>query len=215
MSPGVIADYSLPPLFWSGQRALRGPRRPIRWRVGAVSVVLTTLTLAGCRSSAERHPTNTPTAPLPWTVCFSPRGNCTQLVTEAVSSAKRSVLVQAYSFTSKPIAEALIEAHRRGVSVEVLADESQRTERQSVITALAEAGIPVQIDAAHAIAHNKVMVIDGEQVITGSFNFTRAAEERNAENLLIIRDQALASRYAANWQTHRAHSAPLSGGKAR
>ena len=49
----------------------------------------------------------------------------------------------------------------------------------------------MKIDAEHAIAHNKVMIIDGETVITGSFNFTKAAEENNAENLLIIHDKKL------------------------
>ena len=56
------------------------------------------------------------------------------------------------------------------------------------------------------ITHNKVMVIDGETVITGSFNFTKAAEENNAENLLIIHDKKLASLYAKNWQDHAQHS---------
>ena len=64
----------------------------------------------------------------------------------------------------------------------------------------------VKIDSEHAIAHNKVMVIDGETVITGSFNFTKAAEENNAENLLVIRDRTLAERYTKNWQEHAQHS---------
>ena len=67
------------------------------------------------------------------------------------------------------------------------------------------------IDAAHAIAHNKVMVIDGEVVVTGSFNFTRQAENENAENLLVIRDGDLAERYLANWHAHEAHSQPYVG----
>jgi phosphatidylserine/phosphatidylglycerophosphate/cardiolipin synthase-like enzyme len=67
-------------------------------------------------------------------------------------------------------------------------------------------GIPTWIDARHAIAHNKVMVIDGATVITGSFNFTKAAEEHNAENMLVIRDEALAAKYTANWQAHVEHS---------
>jgi len=50
------------------------------------------------------------------------------------------------------------------------------------------------------------MVIDGLTVVTGSFNFTRAAEEKNAENLLIIKDATLAKQYSANWQRHREHS---------
>jgi phosphatidylserine/phosphatidylglycerophosphate/cardiolipin synthase-like enzyme len=62
------------------------------------------------------------------------------------------------------------------------------------------------ISFQHAIAHNKVMIIDGETVITGSFNFTKAAEESNAENLLVIRDKKLAERYIKNWQEHERHS---------
>jgi phosphatidylserine/phosphatidylglycerophosphate/cardiolipin synthase-like enzyme len=62
------------------------------------------------------------------------------------------------------------------------------------------------IDANHAISHNKVMIIDGETVITGSFNFTKAAQEKNAENLLIVRDQALAAQYTQNWKAHWQHS---------
>jgi phosphatidylserine/phosphatidylglycerophosphate/cardiolipin synthase-like enzyme len=71
--------------------------------------------------------------------------------------------------------------------------------------------IPVKIDAAHAIAHNKVIVIDEEIVITGSFNFTKAAEEKNAENLLVIRDKKLAERYTENWQEHERHSEAYTG----
>ncbi len=52
------------------------------------------------------------------------------------------------------------------------------------------------------------MVIDGRIVITGSFNFTKAAEESNAENLLVIQDADLAAKYAKNWQEHLEHSVP-------
>ena len=124
---------------------------------------------------------------------------------------KQTIFVQAYSFTSAPIAQALVNASRRGVKVEAILDKSQRTEHYSEADFLARAGIPVYIDAAHAIAHNKVMVIYDEAVITGSFNFTRAAEEHNAENLLVLRDGDLAARYQENWQKHRAHSEPYSG----
>ncbi len=144
----------------------------------------------------------------PWQVYFSPRGGCTAAVVTELNGARQSVLVQAYSFTSAPIAKALVEAHRRGVKIEVVLDRSQRTEKYSSATFVSNAGIPTFIDAEHAIAHNKVMVIDGQTVITGSFNFTKAAEENNAENLLLIHDPALAGKYAANWQVHRAHSEP-------
>jgi phosphatidylserine/phosphatidylglycerophosphate/cardiolipin synthase-like enzyme len=139
-------------------------------------------------------------------VYFSPGGKPTAALVKELDGAKESVLVQAYSFTSAPIAEALTKAHKRGVKVNVLLDKSQRTEKYSSYTFLQHASIPVWIDAKHAIAHNKVMVIDGSVVVTGSFNFTKAAEERNAENLLIIRDRALAKEYTANWEKHREHS---------
>ena len=68
--------------------------------------------------------------------------------------------MQAYSFTSAPIAKALVDAKRRGLDVAIILDKSQRTEKYSSADFLAHADIPTFIDAAHAIAHNKVMVID-------------------------------------------------------
>jgi phosphatidylserine/phosphatidylglycerophosphate/cardiolipin synthase-like enzyme len=88
----------------------------------------------------------------------------------------------------------------------VVLDKSQKTEKYSSADFLANAGIITKIDAAHAIAHNKVIIIDNETVITGSFNFTKAAEENNAENLLVVRDRELASRYIESWQFHDEHS---------
>ena len=146
-----------------------------------------------------------------WEVYFSPNGKCTEAIIQELNKAKSTVHVQAYSFTSAPIAKALLNAHKRGVRVEVILDKSQRTQKYSSATFLFNVGIPVKIDAAHAIAHNKVMVIDGETVITGSFNFTKAAEENNAENLLVIRDRKLAERYIRNWQEHAQHSEVYSG----
>ena len=171
----------------------------------SVILLLLAVGLAGCQSFG---PARLQTQAPPWIVCFSPRGGCTQLVVDPLAGAHSTALVQAYSFTSEPIAQALVEAHGRGVDIEVILDKSQRTEDDARAKLLLEAGIPVRIDAAHAIAHNKVMVIDGETVITGSFNFTKSAEERNAENLLVIRDKALAARYDANWHQHATHSQP-------
>jgi phosphatidylserine/phosphatidylglycerophosphate/cardiolipin synthase-like enzyme len=144
--------------------------------------------------------------PPTWQVYFSPHGGCTDAIIRELSKAKSTILVQAYSFTSAPIAKALLNAHKRGVKVEVILDKSQRTDQYSSVTFLYNSGIPVKIDAVHVIAHNKIMVIDGETVITGSFNFTKAAEANNAENLLVIHDNKLAERYTKNWQEHGKHS---------
>ncbi len=142
----------------------------------------------------------------PVSVYFSPKGGGQQAIVDAIGQAKESVYVQAYSFTSAPIAKALVDATRRGVKVVAILDKSQRKETYTGATFLRNEGIPVYIDATHAIAHNKVMVIDGETVATGSFNFTKAAEERNAENLIIIKDKGLARLYMENWERHRSHS---------
>ncbi len=152
-----------------------------------------------------------PTVGLPELCNFSPKGGCTDAVVTELNAAKSTVLVQAYSLTSAPIARALLEAHKRGVDVQVILDESNRSDKYSSADFLVNVGIAVKIDAKHAIAHNKVMVIDGQTVITGSFNFTKAAENNNAENLLVIQEPGMASKYAQNWQVHRQHSDPYTG----
>jgi phosphatidylserine/phosphatidylglycerophosphate/cardiolipin synthase-like enzyme len=144
-------------------------------------------------------------------VFFSPNGGCTEAIVENVGKAKSTVLVQAYSFTSAPIAKALVDAEKRGVKVQVILDKSQRTEKYSSADFLLHEGVPTFIDAKHAIAHNKIMVIDSRTVLTGSFNFTKAAENNNAENLLVIQDADLAAKYTANWQSHLKHSEPYQG----
>ena len=144
-------------------------------------------------------------------VFFSPKGGCTEAVVSNLSRATNSIIVQAYSFTSAPIAKAVVDAHRRGIKVNVILDKSQRTEKYSSADFLLHAGVPTFIDAVHAIAHNKIMVIDGSTILTGSFNFTKAAEEHNAENLLVIHDPALAAKYSANWQVHMQHAERYEG----
>jgi phosphatidylserine/phosphatidylglycerophosphate/cardiolipin synthase-like enzyme len=141
-------------------------------------------------------------------VCFSPKGGCTETVIQTIGKAKHEILVQAYSFTSAPIAKALVDAKKRGVKVYAILDKSQRGEKYTSATFLVNSGVPTSIDDRHAIAHNKIMILDGETIITGSFNFTRAAEERNAENLLVIRNKELARFYIKNWSEHENHSKP-------
>jgi len=159
--------------------------------------------------------------PLPWTtaqahevllnavadVYFSPKGGCTEAIVSEINKAKSEILVQAYSFTNNKIVNALANAHTRGVSIQLILDKSQRTARRSLAAYASRNGIPTFIDRAHAIAHNKIMIIDKLTVITGSFNFTKVAEEGNAENLLIVRSSALAQEYIANWKEHQGHSA--------
>jgi phosphatidylserine/phosphatidylglycerophosphate/cardiolipin synthase-like enzyme len=143
-------------------------------------------------------------------VAFSPADDAEALVLRVIDAARRTLYVQAYVFTSRPVATALIRAHQRGVSVEVLADAGMNARAKgNVITALLDAGIPVAYETHYAAAHNKVLIADpdgpGCAVMTGSYNFTWSAKNRNAENVLVLRDHcALAQRYLANWRRHRA-----------
>lgn len=139
---------------------------------------------------------------------FTTGQDCTHQITDNISKGDHSVLVQTYSFTSKDIADALIEAKNRGVKVKVLLDKSQRKQKYSLLPYIVDAGIPVWIDSKPAIAHNKVMIIDEKEVITGSFNFTDGAQKRNAQNLAFIADTKLAKEFIENWQNREHQSIP-------
>ena len=149
---------------------------------------------------------------------FSPDDDAAGLVERAIDTARVQVLMQAFSFTHRGIAAALIRAHRRGVDVQVIADPEQaELIGHNVLRFLVSGKVPVYADALHAAAHNKVIIIDPRDerpvLITGSFNFTFAAQFRNAENLLVFRgNRELARAYRENWEQHRAHSAPFTAG---
>lgn len=142
----------------------------------------------------------------PLSVCFTPGQPCTTEIVTALKDAKKSIYVQAYSFTSLPIAQALIEASQRGVLVYIIGDKREPTERNGMEPILLGAHLPIWIDYKVRIAHNKVMIIDESTVITGSFNFTTAAQYNNAENLLIIQSSELAKQYLANWKQRQSVS---------
>lgn len=136
----------------------------------------------------------------PLRVCFSPEGQCTDKIVDAIHSAQSSISVAAYAFTCPRIAEALRDAYRRGVDVKLLIDKSQLKEKYSQLSFLFKEGVPVFIDSAEGLAHNKIMLFDNRWVLTGSFNFTRAANSKNAENILLIDDPSLAQIYKKNWE---------------
>lgn len=188
-------------------------RRADPTQCSAVARLLQLLLIcAAIHSSAGRlWAFETPTANPSWQVYFSPDGGCTQAVVNAIGAARQEIMVQAYEMTSPQIKRALVVAGHHGVKVEAIFDPSAVRETNTMVDELSDGGIPVFIDSAHSpgLAHNKVMIIDRTVVVTGSFNFTKAAESRNAENLLIIHDPALAAAYARNFANHLEHSSPL------
>jgi phosphatidylserine/phosphatidylglycerophosphate/cardiolipin synthase-like enzyme len=158
------------------------------------------------------------TGPLPakgtMQVLFTPWDDAEGALVQVLGKARQSIHVQAFVFTSRNIAKALENAHRRGAKVEMLADAEQATKNgHSLIHTLHDAGIPVRLEVRYASAHNKIMLIDAEGrdpvIVTGSYNFTYSAQARNSENLLILRGNApLARAYLDNWRRHQADALP-------
>lgn len=134
-------------------------------------------------------------------ICFTPSSSgCTTVITRAIASANNSIYIQAYGFTSASIADEIVKAKKRGVAVSVILDKSNISSKHSKMKLLKQYDINVRIDTVPGIAHNKVMIIDDNTVITGSFNFTEAADKSNAENVVIIQNSDVAKIYLDNWQ---------------
>ncbi|TAL65643.1 MAG: phospholipase D family protein [Burkholderiaceae bacterium] len=147
---------------------------------------------------------------------FSPRGGGQALVLKAINSARSSILVMAYSFTSAPITRALLAAHARGVNVGVVVDYKENIEEdrsgraRAALSALANAGIAVRTLAAYPIAHDKVIIVDQSTVETGSFNYSRAAEMSNSENVIVLwNNPQLAHGFLSHWERNWQEGQPF------
>jgi phospholipase D len=193
--------------------------------IGSIILALVVLGATGSHAAGRRNAQSvSPAAIQPHgpvvarvSVCFVPEQECDLAIVEAIAGAKESIRVQAYGFTSQPILQALAEAHSRGVDVQAILDKTDDpAERAGGKTHpggarfTASASIPTWIDDSVAIAHNKVIVIDGHLVVGGSYNYTARAERRNAENVTFIDSSGLADLYLANWEARKAMSRPSS-----
>lgn len=132
-------------------------------------------------------------------VYFSPKGGCAQQVINWINRANKTIHILIYSFTLDSIGDALINAHRRGVDVKIVFEKSQIS-MYSEYRTLRSAGIMVRNDTNPSYMHNKVMIIDGLIVFTGSFNWSASAEGENNENLIIIRSTYVASIYEKEFE---------------
>lgn len=130
---------------------------------------------------------------------FSPHQGATELVVNTIGEAHRSISMAAYSFTSRPIAEALVDACNRGVDVRVVLDKSQRT--NALLSRLFDGScVHTRINYRYAIMHDKFIIVDDDTVELGSFNYTKAAENNNAENVLVLHDvPTVAHDYGTQW----------------
>lgn len=183
----------------------------------AVAVTMSLAALAGPTGPAGAQ--MSAIAPAQVAACFSPGGNCAAHITDAISGAKKQVRIQAMLFSIHAMQKAVIAAHNRGVDVAVILDPRQESRAGGLCTGqdvggnpainFARAGIPVFIDNPQKTAHNKLIVIDGELVIGGSFNYTYAADRENAENVTFIRSPAIAGEYLRYWNGRRTISHPF------
>ena len=137
---------------------------------------------------------------------FSPEGSALQLVLNTIVTAQQSIRLMGYSFTSPEVTRALIQAKQRGIDVRVLLDWKANSAKGSAGVAamnlLANAGIPVRTVSQFKIMHDKVIIADGRNIEVGSFNYTRAADRVNSENVLVVWDDpVVAQRYLQHWQS--------------
>jgi len=175
-----------------------------------LALVLPALVIGGCAGAVGSQ-----SAEGTVEVLFTPWQDVEGRLVQLLAGARRSIQVQAFLFTSRPLARALVDARQRGVAVEVLADREMVAKGDnSQIPGLAAAGIPVRLEVRYASAHNKILLIDALEddsvVVSGSYNFTFSAQARNAENVVILRgNRTVARAYLDNWQRHRADAQPM------
>jgi phosphatidylserine/phosphatidylglycerophosphate/cardiolipin synthase-like enzyme len=142
-------------------------------------------------------------------VFFTPPAGAAKGLIRYLDGAKKSIQVMTYSFTYVEIADALARAAKRGVEVQVIQDGPTAANNFDVIPVLLKGGVVVRGNKAHRIFHHKVMIIDSEIVVTGSYNFTNSAEKSNAENMIVLRSATLAQQYYKNFISHWERSYPI------
>ena len=167
-----------------------------------VSRIILCLALAAPTGCAVQQPAGTTSPPIE--VAFSPEAGAEALVLKVIGSARQSIQLAGYSFTSPAVVRGLIDAKRRGVNVKVLLDDKGNRGQSSVaaMNLIVSAGIPLRVVSVYAIHHDKYIVVDGKHTETGSFNFSQAAAKSNSENVLVIWDNpTVAERYLSQWES--------------
>lgn len=148
------------------------------------------------------HPPDVASAPA-IEVAFSPEAGAEALVLKVIDSAKQSIRLAGYSFTSPAVVRSLIAARRRGVDVRIVLDDKGNRGRSSIaaMNLIVGADIPLRVISTYAIHHDKYIVVDGRHTQTGSFNFSQAAAKSNSENVLVAWDNVpVAQQYLSHWE---------------
>ena len=121
-------------------------------------------------------------------IFFSPNRGIAEEIIKQIDNAQEYIDIAMYSFTSEPIAEAVVRAKGRGVEIRILMDKGQSQGKYSKYQFFLDNGIAIIQDRHAGIMHNKIILIDGKVLFTGSYNLSKSAEEKNQENLLMFID---------------------------
>ncbi|MET1116400.1 MAG: phospholipase D family protein [Comamonas sp.] len=152
----------------------------------------------------------------PWIqVGFSPEGSARELVLQTIGSARRSIQMLAYSFQAPDIMQALVDARQRGVEVRVVVDSERNRGKTSrkAMDFVTRHGVELRTNANFHIHHDKSIIVDGNAVETGSFNFAEPSETLNSENVLVIHDMPeVSAQYLAHWQSRWEGGRPYKAG---
>jgi phosphatidylserine/phosphatidylglycerophosphate/cardiolipin synthase-like enzyme len=133
-------------------------------------------------------------------VYFAPDDGVAARVVELIDDARTSVAFLAFSFTSDDIAQAMARRAEAGVVVRGVMDADQAENLGSRYDEMRRAGVDVRLDGNPDRMHHKVIIIDGQLVVTGSYNFTRSAETQNDENLVVLHDPDAAAAYQGEFE---------------
>lgn len=143
-------------------------------------------------------------------VYFSPGPDCRVAIEQAMETALDELLICVFTISDDRLSDAIQRAHRSGLTVRVLSDNDKMDDRGNDVERLAASGIDVRVDRSPEHMHHKFMVVDGQTVLTGSYNWTHSAETRNEENLVVLDDPVLAGRFTEEFERLWNLSTPVS-----
>jgi len=146
------------------------------------------------------EPDEAPDGPAPLEVVFSPGDDCLNRIRSLIDGARSSVDVCVFTLTDDRIAGPLLRAHGRGVKVRILTDDDKSEDLGSDVARLAEQGVPVRMDRSPCHMHHKFAVFDRQTVLTGSYNWTRAAARENEENIVVLGDPRAVKAFSVEFE---------------
>lgn len=131
---------------------------------------------------------------------FSPGPACTSRVQALLRGARRSLRLCIFTLTDDRLADAVLDAQRRGIAVRLISDNDKAHDLGADTLRLRDAGVPVRLDPVPDHMHHKFAVVDDALLLTGSFNWTRSAGDRNQENLVVTADPRLVAAFVREFE---------------